>query len=83
MNETVKKGEDDDREFDELDSLCDDEIDPGDHSDEKAASEGTLVVKIFVEKYHSLFKPWRGALVLKLLGKTTSFRLMEQRTNSL
>lgn len=76
-------GDDDDREFDDMDSLCDDDPPSGDYSGDKAALDGTPVVKISAEKYHSLFKPWRGALVLKLLGKSISFRLMEQRTNSL
>lgn len=35
------------------------------------------------EKYISLFKPWRGALFIKLLGKSVSFRVMQQRTTSL
>lgn len=35
------------------------------------------------EKYISLFKPWRGALIIKLLGKSITYRLMHQRTTSL
>lgn len=35
------------------------------------------------EKYHSLFQPWRGALILKFLGKSVSLRVMEQRKKDL
>lgn len=36
-------------------------------------------VEISKEKYISLFKPWRGALILKLLGKTVNYHVLEQR----
>lgn len=70
-------GEDDDREFDELDSLCEDGPESGHVSTSMSPKDGTPEVKLSDEKYHSLFKPWRGALVLKLLGRTVSFRIME------
>lgn len=41
------------------------------------------VVPISPKKYHSLFQPWKGALLLKLLGKSVSLRVMEQRTKDL
>lgn len=70
-------GEDDDREFDEFDSLCSD----GSESD-AATGENPPTVRISAKKYHSLFKPWCGALVL-LLGKTVNFWVIEQRTRAL
>lgn len=50
---------------------------------EEAARPRSPVVPISPEKYHSLFQPWRGALILKLLGKTVSLKIMEQRTRDL
>lgn len=41
------------------------------------------VVFISPEKYHNLFQPWRGALILKLLGKSVNLRIMEQTTRGL
>lgn len=40
-------------------------------------------VDIPKDKYMSLFQPWRGALILKLLGKSVSFRVLQQRTADL
>lgn len=40
-------------------------------------------VEISKEKYISLFKQWRGAMILKLLGKTVSYRVLEQRVREL
>lgn len=41
------------------------------------------IVPISLKKYHSLFQPWKGALLLKLLGKTISLQIVEQRTRNL
>lgn len=41
------------------------------------------MVPISLEKYHSIFQSWRGALILKLLGKTMSLWVVEQRTRDL
>lgn len=71
-------GEEDERELDELDGLCDEEFDVMAEANGK-----NPVVKLSAEKYHSLFKPWKGALVLKLLGKSISYKTMEQRTRTL
>lgn len=46
-------------------------------------SRGGPVVPISPEKYHSLFQPWWGALILKFLGKSVSLRVMEQRKKDL
>lgn len=67
-------GEDDEREFDEIEELCA----TFEVSAENSGS-ASPVVPISVEKYYNLFKPWWGALVLKLLGKNVFFRTMEQR----
>lgn len=40
-------------------------------------------VEILKEKYITLFKPWRGALILKLLGKMVNYRVLEQRVREL
>lgn len=37
-------------------------------------------VDISKEKYTNLFKSWREALILKVLRKTVSFNVLEQRT---
>lgn len=71
-------GEDDKRELDVWDTLC------GEESDVMADEKGkTPVVKLSVEMYHNLFKPWKGSLVLKLLDKIINYRVMEQRTRNL
>lgn len=51
-----------------------------DQSDGDSRSTKSPVVSISPQKYHNLFQPWRGALVLKLLGKSISYRVLEQRT---
>lgn len=51
-------------------------------SDDSAPTTGPMP-NISKEKYLSLFKPWRGALIIKLLGKSVTFRVMQQRTSSL
>lgn len=39
--------------------------------------------EISKERYLSLLKPWRGASIIKLLGKSISYKVMLQRTQSL
>lgn len=65
-------GEDDDREFNEFDDPC-----AFSKTEPNKSGSTNLVVLISLEKYHSLFKPRRGALMLKLLGKNVSFRVVE------
>lgn len=36
-------------------------------------------VEITKEKYINLFRKWRGALIIKVLGKSVSYRILEQR----
>lgn len=36
--------------------------------------------EISKERYLSLLKPWRGARIIKLLGKSISYKVMLQRT---
>lgn len=71
-------GEDDELDFSEFETLC--EL-TSQGSEESAKS--SPVVPISPEKYHSLFQLWKGALLLKLLGKNVSFRILEQHTRSL
>lgn len=40
-------------------------------------------VEISKEKYTSLFKQWRGALIIKLLGKLVSYQTLHQRVRDL
>lgn len=40
-------------------------------------------VEISKEKYISLFSKWRGALIVKLLGKFVSYRVLDQRVREL
>lgn len=40
-------------------------------------------VEISKEKYTSLFRQWCGALIIKLLGKSVSFRTLDQRLRDL
>lgn len=41
------------------------------------------VIDFSLEECQQLWRPWRKALILKLLGKTVSFRILEQRTKDL
>lgn len=50
---------------------------------EEPLSASGLVLEISKDKYISLFKPWRGALIIKLLGKIVSYRVMLQRKTAL
>lgn len=49
-----------------------------DESDHQPLKYGPRV-EIPKEKYISMFKQWRDALILKLLGKTVNYRVLEQR----
>lgn len=40
-------------------------------------------VEISKEKYISLFKQWRGALILKLLGRNVNYKILEQKVQDL
>lgn len=71
-------GEDDERDFSEFETLC--ELN---NKGSKEYAHSSPVVPISLEKYHSLFQPWRGALLLKLLGKNVSFRILEHRTRNI
>lgn len=44
---------------------------------------GRLTMEIRLERCEKLWKPWRRALVVKVLGKNFSFRLLEKRLTDL
>lgn len=71
-------GEDSEEKFESVDKLF---MSTSDNS--SADSISHRQVEISKEKYTSLFNPWRGALILKLLGKTVSFKVLQQRTSDL
>lgn len=71
-------GEDEEERFEGVDALFSTE---GSEEAENALSPRQ--VEIPKDKYMSLFSPWRGALILKLLGKTVSLRVLQQRTSTL
>lgn len=71
-------GEDEEEKFESVDSIFLSTTD-----DEPIEETSPLPVEIFKDKYLSLFNPWRGALILKLLGKTVSFEVLQQRTSTL
>lgn len=52
------------------------------HTEEAPPKFGPRV-EISKEKYISLFSKWRGALIVKLFGKSISFRVLEQRVRAL
>lgn len=41
------------------------------------------VIDFTIEECHETWKPWKKALILKLLGKIISYRMLEQRTRDL
>lgn len=54
--------------------------------DPLSVPEGDLslpVIDFSIEECQELWKPWKKALILKLLGKSVSFRVLEQRTKDL
>lgn len=71
-------GEDTEESFEGVDALF---LTTNEAADGKL--ESPKQVEISKDKYLSLFNPWRGALILKLLGKSVSFRVLEQRTSEL
>lgn len=71
-------GEDDEEKYDGVDALFNSKS----LMDDSTLASGPLL-DLSKEKYTSLFKPWRGALILKLLGKTVSLRILEQCNSSL
>lgn len=71
-------GDDDEEKYPGIDELF----------NAQTLTEGTVpptspIMEISKEKYISLFKPWWGALIIKLLGKSVTYRVMQQRTTSL
>lgn len=68
-------GEDDEEKFGGVDELFSSAT-----TEATSASTSPREVEIPKDKYMSLFQPWRRALILKLLGKTVSFRVLQQRT---
>lgn len=71
-------GEDEEEKFESVDSIFLSTTD-----DEPTEETSPLPIEIFKDKYLSLFNPWRGALILKLLGKTVSFEVLQQSTSTL
>lgn len=71
-------GEDEEERFEGVDALFSTE-----GSEEPEGSTSPRQVEIPKDKYMSLFSLWRGALILKLLGKTVSLRVLQQRTLTL
>lgn len=71
-------GEDEEEIFEGIDELFCSPIDV----EEQTPKYGPRV-EILKEKYISLFRQWRGALILKLLGKSISYRAMEQKLRDL
>lgn len=71
-------GEDDEEKYTGIDELF---ITPAD-SEEQPPKFGPRV-EISKEKYLSLFKQWRGALIVKLLGKSVSYRILDQKIRDL
>lgn len=66
-------GEDDEEKYERVDELfryCD-------NSEDRAPLYRPRL-EISKEKYTSLFRKWRGALIIKLLGKSISYRILEQ-----
>lgn len=74
----IYQGEDGKIDVDNFEEFCEPPSDT-----EMSGHPSSPIVAISPEKYHSLFQPWRGALILKLLGKNVSLRVMEQRTRAL
>lgn len=71
-------GEDDEERFEGIDEL----FQYKDDLEEEAPKFG-LRVLISKEKYLSLFQQWRGALILKVLGKSVGYRFLDQRLRDL
>lgn len=71
-------GDDDEEKFGGVDELFSNST-----TDTATISTSPKEVDIPKDKYMSLFQPWRGALILKLLGKIVSFRVLQQRTSDL
>lgn len=71
-------GEDEEKKYPGIDEL----FTTQDHMEEQPPKYGPRV-EISKEKYVSLFKQWRGALILKFLGKIISYRLFDQKIREL
>lgn len=46
---------------------------------ENGEDTGRMSIEISIEECRTLWKPWRRALIIKVLGKQISFRLLEKR----
>lgn len=67
-------GEDEEKKYPGIDEL----FTTQDHMEEQPPKYGPRV-EISKEKYMILFEQWRGALILKLLGKIISYRRFDQK----
>lgn len=72
------EGEDDDT-VDDLLEKYDDSMVAG----EDATGEGRKALEIPLEECKELWKPWRRALIIKVLGKSCSFKVLERRLGDL
>lgn len=72
--------EEDEDDLEVIEELCNP---PVDDEMENNGDNITPVVRIDPETYRRICKPWRGALLLKLLCKSINFRVLKQKTQEL
>lgn len=75
---TYYLGDDNEEKYSDIDEL----IQTREETENQAAPFG-LRLEISKEKYLSLFKQWRGALIIKQLEKSVSYRMLNQRLRDL
>lgn len=63
----------DDLDISDVIRTCDEDIDP----------KTCPVVDLLWDFYKSLWQPWRRALIIKVIGKTFSFKMLEPRIKNL
>lgn len=71
-------GEDEEEKYEWIDALFHSHLDLDD-----APPKYGPRLELSKEKYTSLFRQWRGSLIIKLLGKSVSFRTLDQRLRDL
>lgn len=79
VSKELYMGEEVEGDLEVIEKLCNPPVDEMENN----GDDITPVIRFDPETYRLLCKPWRGALLIKLLGKSVNFRVLKQKTQEL
>lgn len=79
VSKELYMGEEVEGDLEVIEKLCNPPVDEMENN----GDDITPVIRFDPETYRRLCKPWRGALLIKLLGKSVNFRVLKQKTQEL